>query len=109
MKTHKIFFSKRKGYWQKIRATMRSEEEICEQINNNEVAENDKYVLSRACVRNGYMRAYMLLSLLPEVNIITEAYVYNKTLFNELSTADTKYVAMDDRAEVAFNPREISE
>jgi hypothetical protein len=55
------------------------------------------------------MRAYSMLELLPEVNIIVEAYVRNLPLFNELSRAEHKYVAMDDHTEQAFQPRIVTE
>jgi hypothetical protein len=109
MKARKNLFSKRREYWQKIRAPIPLEDEICRQIQEFNITECDKYLIGRACVRNKYMRAYSMLELLPEVNIIVEAYVRNLPLFNELSRAEHKYVAMDDHTEQAFQPRIVTE
>jgi hypothetical protein len=98
-----------RGYWPKIRIDLPLEEEVCQQIKEGKVNECDKYLLARACVRKGYIQAYRKLSVLPEVNIIVEAYVRNTPLFDELSRAENKYVAMNDHERSCFAPREVSE
>jgi hypothetical protein len=100
-------FSPKMDYWSKIRSLYKDERVICDQVRKGEVPEEDRYLLARACVRNGFKEAYALLSVLPEVNIIVEAEVCDPKLFDQLIKSDSYYEAMTDYKEVSFSPIKV--